>query len=45
VTLGGRRAPPLVALWAATVARRRLSLHIERALAPYRIAAAGRREG
>ncbi|MFL5263143.1 MAG: hypothetical protein ACJ79L_12150 [Anaeromyxobacteraceae bacterium] len=41
----GEAPPPLLALWAASVARRRVRLHLERALAPYRVAATGRREG
>jgi hypothetical protein len=38
-------APPLLALWAAGVARRRLRTHLRLALAAYRKAAARRREG
>jgi hypothetical protein len=41
----GEAPPPLLALWAASVVRRRLSIHLERALAPYRVAATSRREG
>jgi hypothetical protein len=41
----GARPPPLLALWAASVARRRLRTRISRAIAAYRGSKAGRREG
>ncbi len=40
---GGAPASPLLAIWAASVARRRLAVRLSRALQAYRAAAAGRR--
>lgn len=42
-TLHDRPASPLLAIWAASVARRRLRVRLERSLQAYREAAAGRR--
>jgi hypothetical protein len=42
VTDHGEPAPPLAALWAASVARRRLHTFLRISLATYRVAAAGR---
>jgi hypothetical protein len=42
VTAAGGEAPPLLALWAASVARRRLALWTAHVLTPYRVAARGR---
>ncbi len=44
-TARGARLPPLLALYAGSVARRRLRTHLARAMASYRTAAVGRREG
>jgi hypothetical protein len=43
-TARGARLPPLLALYAGSLARRRLRTHLARAMASYRTAAAGRRE-
>jgi hypothetical protein len=44
-TARGARLPPLLALYAGSLARRRLRTHLARAMASYRTAAAVRREG
>ncbi len=44
-TARGARLPPLLALYAGSLARRRLRTHLARAMASYRTAAADRREG
>jgi hypothetical protein len=44
-TARGVRLPPLLALYASSVARRRLRTHVAAAMASYRTAATGRREG